>query len=102
LETRKKILDDYAAGKRDTTTLRSFSYLSSLEGKWGDYQKAAKEFCKNKDLCKKATTHVSLSGNVRDEKNNPIKGAKIYIYGENTPAVLTASNGQYLISFDTL
>ena len=31
LETRKKVLDDYAAGKKDSVTLRSFTYLSSLE-----------------------------------------------------------------------
>jgi hypothetical protein len=61
LETRKKVRDDYASGKKDTTTLKSFSYLSSLEGKWDDYQKVKKDICANVDLCRKSTTHVELS-----------------------------------------
>ena len=80
LETRKKVLDDYAAGKKDPVTLRSFSYLSSLEGKWDEYQKASEEFCRDKELCQKATTRVSLSGIIADEQGKPIKDAKISVY----------------------
>jgi hypothetical protein len=102
LETRRKIVDDYASGKKDAVTLRSFSYLSSLEGKWDEYQKASQEFCKNKDLCKKATTRVSLSGVIADEQGKPIKGAKISVYGESTSAVVSGVDGKYSLSFDTL
>ena len=37
LETRKRIIDDYTSGKKDNETLRSFLYLSALEGEWDEY-----------------------------------------------------------------
>ena len=73
LETRKKIIDEYTSGKKDVETLRSFVYLSALEGKWDEYEKATKELCKDPEVCKNTTTKVSLSGKVTDEKNQPIK-----------------------------
>lgn len=100
LDMRKKIRADYALGKRDAATLRSFSYLNSLEWNWEDMKKATKEFCADTVLCERATAEVSLSGIIMDDTGKPVSGAKISAYGEEQSPAISAQDGSYTLSFD--
>ncbi len=100
LETRKRILSEYALGKKDPVTLRSFSYLSSLEWNWEGMRKATKELCADTSLCEKATAKVSLSGVIMDDAGKPVSGAKISVYGEEMSPAISAQDGSYSLAID--
>ncbi len=65
-------------------------------------KKAEEEFCQNKELCKKATTHVTLTGTIMDDTGKPVSGVKISVYGEKRIPVLSAKDGSYSLGIDAI
>ncbi len=67
-QTKRSILDAYAAGARDEATIQSFLYIASLENNQADYKKASAEWCQKKPTeCSEVQMSIFMLGKVTDD-----------------------------------
>ena len=100
-DTKDTIIQAYKKWDRSVNLLRAYIYLSTLEGDFSMKNTLTKELCQaDATTCQKATTHVTVSGVVRDSLGHALPGVSVEVLG--TEFKTTADKaGKYILTFDT-
>ena len=102
LPLRDFLIESCEKGNCSAEDMKGVSYLHSLEGSYEDMETMAQESCeKHETNCTKDVALV-LSGYVKNDKGEPIKGAKIEVLSDaSVGETETDAMGQYRLEFPT-
>lgn len=101
LVEKQKLIDSYKTGNRSLNVIRTYIYLSGLEGDFATKNTLEKELCQlYPDTCAASVVQASISGAVRTSLGKPIADATVEVLG-TSHTTTTDAQGKYSFNFET-